>query len=344
MDLVTILRQLMRRRRSVLVAFLVAVLAAVAVMYKLPALKSRSHDVGVASAQILLDTPSSQVVDVAPKGADTLGVRANLLAGLMVDGAVRDEIAHSAGLTPSQLASTTDSTTDATPGASLTAPQSGGSQQYLLTTHILSDATNDPLPIIEVDTQAPTAAGAVRLAQAAVAGLKAYLDSTAAGESIPDTQRLQITSLGVPQGTTETRGPTKTIGVLVLILVFVLGCGGILAGSALRRRWRAAAEQEQLEAEGSARPTDSLPLPDAYALAGGGPKPLDSLVKPTDATGGHDPIAAARQPAEIVSAAEEVGERRAPVIRSMLLRRRVTVEIADGASTGDPDPDVAASR
>ena len=59
---------------------------------------------------------------------------------------------------PSQLGSTTDATIDATPGAALDASPSSGSHPYLLTTHIMSDATDDPLPIIEVDTQAPTSA------------------------------------------------------------------------------------------------------------------------------------------------------------------------------------------
>ena len=50
-------------------------------------LKYSGYLVGVATTRVLIDTPSSQVVDVSPKGSDTLGVRANLIASLMVDGA-----------------------------------------------------------------------------------------------------------------------------------------------------------------------------------------------------------------------------------------------------------------
>ena len=91
MDTVTILRDLWRRRLLVVGVAIVAVLVGVAVMYKVsfpPKLESRKYEVGVATSSILVDTPNSQVVEVAPKGSDTLGVRANLLASLMTDGVI----------------------------------------------------------------------------------------------------------------------------------------------------------------------------------------------------------------------------------------------------------------
>lgn len=311
MDIVTILRELQGRRRSVLVVLLVAIVAAIAVTHKLPGFQSRSHDVGIASAQILLDTPSSQIADVAPRGADSLGLRANLLASLMVAGAVEDEIARKAGLPASQLGSTTDATIDATPGAALDASPSSGSHPYLLTTHIMSDATDDPLPIIEVDTQAPTSAGAVRLAQASVDGLRGYLESTAAAESIPDAQRLQVTGLGVTQGATETRGPTVLVGGLVLVLVLVLGCAGILIGSVLRRRWRAA-EHEQFEGERRLPPVqEPVALPYGH----------QTLALPY----GEQPVAPPH------------GSHTPSPVGSRLVRREQRIELADSVPPRDPD-------
>ena len=101
MDTVKILRELTRHRLLLSAACLLALLVGAAVLYT-PSLppKSRDYTVGVASASILLDTPSSQVVDVAPRGSDTLGNRANLLASLMVDGDVKNTIAHDAGINP----------------------------------------------------------------------------------------------------------------------------------------------------------------------------------------------------------------------------------------------------
>ena len=85
MDTITILRELVRLRRLVIGVAVFAVLVGAMVMFKLPDLTPRRYDVGYATAQILVDTPSSQVVDVSPKGSDTLGLRANLLASLIVD-------------------------------------------------------------------------------------------------------------------------------------------------------------------------------------------------------------------------------------------------------------------
>ena len=72
--------------------------------------KSRSYDVGVATAQVLVDTPRSQVVGassaVTPQGGQalgTLGTQANLLADLMVVGTIKADIAQRAGLTPNRL-------------------------------------------------------------------------------------------------------------------------------------------------------------------------------------------------------------------------------------------------
>ena len=83
MRTIKILRQLWRHKLFVVAVGLVATIAGMAVMYKLPSLQSRSYVVGVATGQILLDTPDSQVVAVSPKGSDTLGVRATLIASLM---------------------------------------------------------------------------------------------------------------------------------------------------------------------------------------------------------------------------------------------------------------------
>lgn len=97
------LRELWRRRRHVACVCAVAVLAGIAVMYKVPSFQSRQYSVGVATAQILVDTPSSQVAAVTPRGSNTVGAQANLISSLMVDGAIKSEIAQRAGLRPNQL-------------------------------------------------------------------------------------------------------------------------------------------------------------------------------------------------------------------------------------------------
>jgi hypothetical protein len=252
-DTVTILRDLWRRRLLVVGVYLIALLAGTAVVFKLPTLESRKYDVGVATAKILVDTPSSQVVEVAPKGSDSLGVRANLLASLMVDGVVKSAIAQRAGLSPNQLVGVTEAATE--PGPPPPPPRRDA---FVLKTQVLTNTAGDQLPIIQLDAQAPDRTGAAKLANAAVAGLRDYLDSKAALQQIPNADRLQVTGLGAPVASLEVRGPSNVLAIVVVIVVFGLGCACILAAVALGRGWRAASERERVAA-------DDLLLDDAGA-------------------------------------------------------------------------------
>jgi hypothetical protein len=232
MDTVTILRRLWRFRLLVAVSALLAIAAGCLVVYKWsPPLKleSRKYVVGVATARILVDTPASQVVDVAPKGSDVLGGRATLLANLMVEGEIKSAIATKAGVDPAKLVGVSDS--GAVTGVPADAPSDP--RGFQLGTHVLTTAGGDSLPIIQVDAQAPDAAGAQRLATSAVQGLREYLDSKAAVERVPDAQRLRVSGLGEAQGRLAVRGPRLAFGVAATIFVFLLCCGAILMGAAL---------------------------------------------------------------------------------------------------------------
>lgn len=242
MELVTILRDLWRRRLLVVLVTFVALLAGAAVAFKLPSLESRKYEVGIATARILVDTPNSQVVEVAPKGSDTLGVRANLIANLMADGVVKTAIAERAGVPPEQLAGVAESA----PGPPTEASPSPA-QAQVLTTRVLATPDGDRLPIIEIEAQAPDAARAAKLADAAVTGLRDYLDSKAATEEVPDAQRLRVSGLGIPQARQVVRGPRLLFAIAAALFVFGAGCAAILGFFAVVRGWRAAAAFEALD-------------------------------------------------------------------------------------------------
>jgi hypothetical protein len=252
MDSVTILRDLWRLRRAVVIVALLALITGTTVLYKVsfpPNLESRRYDVGLATARILVDTPSSQVVEVAPKGSDTLGVRANLLASLMADGVVKAAIARRAGLPPKELVGISEAATEPAPVS-----KPPGRRDFALTTRVLTNTGGDQLPIIEIEAQAPDRASAARLGSAAIEGLRDYLDTTAASQQVPDADRLQVTGLGAPQAEVSARGPGPVFAIVVMILVFGLGCGLLLLALSVARKWRAAsAIEQQLEDED---PTD----------------------------------------------------------------------------------------
>ena len=239
METVTILRELWHRR------LVVGALAVVALIVGL-AFTHRSYEVSIATSRILVDTPASQVVDVAPRGSDTLGVRANLLANLMTEGDVKAAIADRAGIPPRELTAGVE-TGGELPAGLASAQRDPGVR--LLTTSLIVNPDGDALPLIEIEAQAPDAVGAAQLASAAVEGLDDYLDSKAAAEQVSDARRLSVTGLGASQVRQEVRGPGLLIGFGVAALAFVAGCIGIVIVSSLARRWRASSEAERLEVE-----------------------------------------------------------------------------------------------
>jgi hypothetical protein len=254
MEPVTILRELWRHRIVVALAALISLLIGLAVAYtvSLPP-HSRTAEVGIASGRILVDTPDSQVIDVQPKGSGTLGIRAGVVANLMTEGDVKAAIARRAGLNPSQLRAGVKVEGELPP---LLTEASGDPDAHLLITSPATNPDGTPLPMVDIEAQAPGPEGAARLANAAVSGLNDYLDTKAAGEDVPDAERLQVTGLGAPAIHEETRGPSRLVAAAVAIFVFLLSCAALLVAAPLARAWRAAvsAENEQKADEAEGRP------------------------------------------------------------------------------------------
>jgi hypothetical protein len=240
MQTVTILRELWYRRLLVAVVAVVALAVGFLLAFRLSfPPESRSPSVGAATARILVDSPRSQVVDITPKGSTTLGARASVLANLMVEGEVKKAIADRAGLRPRQI-----SAVAITPGDTT---QVSSSKDYSLTTSVLTNTDQIELPIIKVDTRAPTPALAAKLANAAVGGLSGYLDSKAAAEKVGADERLRVKTFGAAQGTTASRGPGRLLALAAAIFIFLGGCALILVSSALARAWRREIVVEQGE-------------------------------------------------------------------------------------------------
>jgi hypothetical protein len=223
-------------------------------------MESRKNTVGVASARLLVDTPDSQVVDVAPKGSDTLGTRATLLANLMVDGEIKNAIAKRAGLPPSRLIGIgPDSSTPAGIGPAPTR------DSFVLTTSVTAISTDNFLPIVEIDTQAPDEAGAQKLANAAIEGLDDFLNSKAAAEAIRDGDRLDVTGMGTAQAREETRGPRMIYSLIAAILLFVAGCAALLGLDGVIRGLRSGETDAERFAARAARRLAEEPLDEAQA-------------------------------------------------------------------------------
>ena len=238
MSLVHILRDLWRTRTAVALIAVLALLAATAVMYRVTfpgKIETRRYHEGVATIRILVDTPSSQVVAVSPKGSDTLGMRANLIASLMVDGVFKAAIAQRAGVAPNELVGIAENDDAADTESDGPLPKRGVD---VLRTRVVQDIDGDQLPIIEIETHAADAAAAGKLANAAVDGLRDYLDTQAATEQVPDARRLRVSGLGAAQESDIARGPSLVVAFGIGVLVLFTGCGLLLGGLRLWRIWR----------------------------------------------------------------------------------------------------------
>jgi hypothetical protein len=251
MELVAILRALWRFRLLVALSAIAAAITGCAMTYQLgfpPT--SRQYEIGLGSATALVDTPSSQVVDLGgDTGADiaTLAARSTLLASLITSSPLKDEIASRAGVARDKLIAIPPS--GGAVGATGTGTVSGASvretdrEANILRAKVPTLESGD-IPIIAVETQSPDAAVAAKLADASFAVLKEHLRSVAGVDRVPDARRLVVTQLGPARSAVAGRGPKPATALLAAMFVFGLGCVSILGVNALIDGWRRAAVME----------------------------------------------------------------------------------------------------
>jgi hypothetical protein len=255
MELVSALRVLWRHRLLVALAAILGIGVALLMTHRVsfpPKLASRDYTVGIGSATALVDTPSSQVVDLGGKDSTgdiaTLSARAALLSSLLTSSPLKDEIAVRAGVSPDLLTAVQPVTGG--PGGS-----GGGTTTPVIIgkdadAHILKASVpnleSGEIPIVAVSTQAPTAAAAAKLANAAIQILQEHLASVASTDNVPEVRRVVVRQLGSARSAQETRGPGLTLAIIAGLMLFIVSCVSILAFSALARNWRRAAEMENM--------------------------------------------------------------------------------------------------
>lgn len=294
MELVGALRLLWRRRWLVCVGVALAVAAGTLVVYRVdpggsPIFESRKYDVGVASTAVLVDSQSSQVVDLGGGEVKTdviaLAARGKLLANLMATSPLKEQVAHLAGIKPTTLTtqlSTADGSEQPLPAVTTGTTVDADDPEA----NILRLQTSETVPIISVNAQAADEATAAKLAASSVAELARYLRSVAAGNEVPDARQLVITALGSATSETIRRGPEMRTVIGVGAFLLLAWCVGIVVVFALIKGWRQAAADEHATA-GGPRPPHLAVLPDPGG-AMSEPEPTDRA-RPTE---GSDAVGA----------------------------------------------------
>jgi hypothetical protein len=225
-ELVAVLRLLWRRRIAVVAGF-VASLAVGVTLGKSPTPPS-----GIAQTRVVIDTQTSQLVTGNPKGADSLPWRATVLGMLMPTDDSRRRIAAEMHIPLNELAVTDLELTLASVPASLPAAalkaSSATTEPYVVDVH-----TDDVVPIISIDTTAPTRADAARLAEAAVHAVQ----YGAPAQSTEELQGLSVQQVSPVAAKALPGGPGHMKMAMLAVVVFCMWLAFVVFGRGGRRRW-----------------------------------------------------------------------------------------------------------
>jgi hypothetical protein len=213
-----------------------------------PRITSRSLEMATASTQVVVDTPRSTLVDIRQDtyDLDALTNRAVLLGNVMASAEVRADIARRAHvpftalqvsppLTPKQPRVLSEAGTERRTSDILKL-----NGQYRLNVQ-----ANPTVPFLKIYAQTPSAASAAALADAAVAGVQAYLTTLARSTGTPASQQVRVMQLGRARGEVIDTGIQWRVALLAFLLAFAVSCATVIWLGRVRQGWRLAAIPEQ---------------------------------------------------------------------------------------------------
>jgi hypothetical protein len=240
---VLVLRELSRRRLALALGILVAALAATFSVYRLEGfhLKLRGLKYSSATTQVLVDSHSSVLGNVS-QSFEPLAARAVVYANFMTSPAVLELIGRQAGLEGARIwaagpVNASEPRVEQEPTALRRNVEiTGETKPYRL-----SFESQANLPTITINSQAPTTAQAVALANAAAAGMERYIASVEAAERVRPASRVVIRRLGPASGAVVDGSVARSLAALVFIAVLLLWCALVLAAGRLRAMWRESA-------------------------------------------------------------------------------------------------------
>ena len=213
-----------------------------------PGLSPRSLEMATASSHVLVDTPSSQLIDlrVDTYNVDGLKNRVVLLGNVLASSSVQARIAQRAHI-PAEVLRVQAPLTAAQPS------QPPDSENTRHTTDILKSTdqyridlkANPSVPMLDIYAQAPTAATAAALANSAVSELQAYVSQLAATQDTPPKDQIHPIQLGHATGVVINGGVKWQAAFLAFLLTFGISCATVTFLARVRAGWRQAALSER---------------------------------------------------------------------------------------------------
>jgi hypothetical protein len=227
MDVLSVLRVLLRHGRLVVAGALAAGVAALVATGALPG--ERTAYVGVGQSRVMIDTPRPLAADAHVPGITTIGARTAVLADRMASERFRRRIAADAGVPVEELSVVVPSM--AAPRVLTPMPDRVAKAAVARTRHVLTVAADTALPIVTFDAAAPRTADAGRLLSAATGALVAATRSPHRGPG------LVARPLGAARLRTvvDPRQPRRMIALAAALLAAAAWLSAIVVGDAARR-------------------------------------------------------------------------------------------------------------
>ncbi len=197
-----------------------------------------------ATSEVMIDYPDASVVDRSAIGTvqddlQLLQQHAALYGDLMTTTPVLDAIGKRMGVPGDQISGIADITAPAPLQFTMAGSEQHASQ--LVASEAPYRLELQPSiyePILTIYAEAPSVAGALRLATSATLGLGDYLRSMAQQQGFPTQELPQLRPLGSPRGGVTNSTAKVEIAGLTFITAFALSFVVLLL--LLRRRWRGA--------------------------------------------------------------------------------------------------------
>jgi hypothetical protein len=219
----------------------------------------RSLEMATATTHVLIDTPTSAVIDLRQDtySVDGLKNRTVLLGNVIASSSVQAKIARRAHVPVDVLRIQPPVT------AQQSAPPMD-SENARNTSDILKSMdqyrvdikANPTVPMIDLYAQAPTAESAAALANASADELKAYLTALATTQGTPPRSQIHIIQLGRATGVVINEGVRWQVAILAFLLTLAISCATVTLLTRIRAGWR----QEALSEHASASAADGQEL------------------------------------------------------------------------------------
>lgn len=283
------MRTALKRRWYLSVLVLVLAIAAAYGIDK----KEASLPKGEASVQILVDAPSSSLVNVNV-AATNLEAQAGVLAQAMTSTAVLASIARYAGVPPAAL---TAQGPYSGPAESLDIPTSSEARSAQLVSITqafhFSFLAQPNVPIITVNVMGPNPQSAGKLADAVLPGTDAWLNTIAAKDKLKAPNRIVLRQLGDAEAGVVNSSSAKELAAVGAIAVIIFGLFGVVQIDR-RRRGRLGQLDDAFESV-SPVTSEAEPTPVYARMSGGESQPHEEQRQRPYADGRHSGLMTSRR-------------------------------------------------